>query len=291
MGAVWFLGNLDDPWVAELADALPVGTRRLACAGDLPDPWPDELSALATTADAPAPVVVVVVHRALLTATDAERLARLRSGRTPAPRVVLCVGPHARHGDLERWSARGIIDAIVPEATARDTIARHLAAGPPEAEALARRPAGADPRPGLAVVSANAELRRTLADACAALGYAAEPAADWSEAPAAGPALWDVPVLEPDWPRALARRARLGPLVVLLGFADRSLVTRARTHGAAACLELPCDLFDLGHVLDRVTGPGPWPRVEPAHAVPPAPAASTPRRRVAPKVAGPGPVT
>jgi hypothetical protein len=130
----------------------------------------------------------------------------------------------------------------------------------------------AGPRPALAVVGTNFELRRTLADACEALGYPALPASDWSEAAPTGPAIWDVPVLEPDWPRALMRRSRLGPVVVLLGFADRALVTQARAHGAAACLELPYDVFDLGHVLDRVTAP----RGEPAHAVPPPPA-SRPR--------------
>ena len=39
---VWFVGDLDDPWVASLADALPAGARRIACAGDLPDDWPGD---------------------------------------------------------------------------------------------------------------------------------------------------------------------------------------------------------------------------------------------------------
>jgi hypothetical protein len=275
--SVWFVGDLDDPWVAALADVLPDGSRRIPCAADLPDDWPDT-----------AGLRVVVLHRAFLTSSDAERLTRLRSGATPTPRVVLCLGPHARHVDLERWSARGIVDAVVPEATARDTIARHAEPADVDTagDAVPRRPVG--PRPRVAVVGTNWELRRTLVDACEALGYPAEPARDWSDAAPTGPAVWDVPVLEPDWPLAVARRARLGPVVLLLGFADRTLVARARANGASACLELPYDLLDLGHVLDRVT----IPRAEPAHAVPPPPSAHR-RARAAqgrlPKVAGRGP--
>ena len=287
---VWFVGDFDDPWVVSLADALPAGSRRIACAGDLPDDWADVDPGAATAAVVPR---VVVVHRAWLSPHDAERLARLRTrsaGEAGPPRVILCVGPNVRHADLERWSARGMIDAIVPEATARDTIARHLVAG--KLDDVHWRPAL--PRPRVAVVSANSELRRTLADACEALGYRAEPASDWSEAAATGPAIWDVPVLEPDWPRALARRARLGAVVVLCGFASRALVGQARALGASACLELPYDILDLGHVLARVTAP----LGEPAHAVPPRPVSA--RRRAPararknqnpdrPPVAGPGP--
>jgi hypothetical protein len=289
--AVWFVGDLDDPWVAALAEALPIGSRRMPCAGGLPDDWPDELAASRV---APAPVLVL--HRALLTAFDAERLGRLRIRRTPPLRVVLCFGPHVRHADLDQWSARGLIDALVPEATARDTIARHLAPGAWETLAPDRRAAGRR----VALISSNVELQRTLAEACEALGYTPEPAADWAGAGAAaaaassGPALWDVPVLEPDWTRFLARRSRLGPVVALLGFADRSLVTQARGHGASACLELPYDLLDLGHVLDRLTAS----RTEPGHLLPPSPVgmmaaaagdgAGT-RRRAAPTVAGAGP--
>ena len=129
---------------------------------------------------------------------------------------------------------------------------------------MLRRPFG--PRPRVRVVSANHELRQTLADACELLGYPAEAAGEWSEGEAAGtatgPAIWDVPVLEPGWPRALARRVRHGgAVVVLLGFASRTMVQQARDLGASACLELPCDVLDLGHVLDRITTP----RGEPAH--------------------------
>ncbi len=244
---VWFVGDPDDPWVAEIAGATPGVVGRVAAAGD----W------LAALPEDPRSPATLVLHRAILTPDDLARLARLRAEREPAPRVVLCIGPHARHADLERCAA--LADAVVPEATARDTIARHVAGGEP--------PRTPGPRPRVAVVSAHFELRQALADACEAVGYPVATAAGWSDAPPSGPAAWDVPVLEPDWPRALARRSRTGPVVALLGFADRATVAEARAHGASACLESPCDLADLAFVLDRLVPS----RVDPAHDVPPGP--------------------
>jgi hypothetical protein len=258
---VWFVGDLADPWVASLADALPAGSCLFNAAGDFTDGWPE-----AALENGPPPCAVVV-HRTSLGARVAERLVRLRASTSSstgvAPRLILCVGPHVRHAELERWSARGVVDAIVPEATARDTIGRHLLAndGNPTPWRLSRA------QPLVAIVSASCELRNTLADACRALGYPPEPVCDWSEARSAGLAIWDVPVLDPDWTGALARRARSGVVVVLLGFASRRLVGQARAHGASACLELPCDLLDLGHVLDRMTAL----RGDVGHAVPPPP--------------------
>ncbi|MEJ7639101.1 MAG: hypothetical protein WKF75_14295 [Singulisphaera sp.] len=54
------------------------------------------------------------------------------------PRVVLCVGPHAKHAELERLAL--LIDEVVPEATARDTIARHLPGGEDRAPVALRGP-------------------------------------------------------------------------------------------------------------------------------------------------------
>jgi len=257
---VWFVGDLDDPWVVAIAAALPATVTRLHHPGDLPE-------AFAAGPDAPA---TVVLHRPVLTRHDAERLARLRAGKVP-PRVILCFGPHVRHAELERWSE--LVDAALPEATARDTVARRLDADHP-----APRRSRPGPKPRVAVVSANATLRQTLAEACEAAGYPASPARDWSDAPACGPAVWDVPVLEPGWPNELARRARVGPVVALMGFADRTLVGEAHARGAVACLELPVDLADLVAVLDRL----PASRSEPAHELPPSPAR---RRRPGPSPA------
>jgi hypothetical protein len=246
---VWFVGDLDDPWVAEIAGATPCVVARVDATGDWLAALPEDLRSPAT----------LVLHRTILNADDVARLARLRADREPAPRVVLCVGPHARHADLERCAA--LADAIIPEATARDTIARHVAAIAPTR--------GPGPRPRVAVVAADFALRQAMADACEAIGFPVATAAGWSDAPPSGPAVWDVPVLEPDWLRALARRSRTGPVVALLGFADRASVAEARAHGASACLESPCDLADLAVVLDRLAVA--TVRAEAAHDVPPGP--------------------
>ena len=101
---VWFVGDLDDPWIFSLAEALPAGTRRIACAGDLPAGWPG-----GDALDAAGPPRVVVLQRTQLTPHDSEWLARLRSlpgaATAAVPRVILVVGPYVRHADLERWSA------------------------------------------------------------------------------------------------------------------------------------------------------------------------------------------
>jgi hypothetical protein len=253
---VWFVGDLDDPWATEIADATPGVSRSRRVAVLESNDWARTLT---ERLRAPA---TVVLHRAILTPEDLGRLARLRTHREPAPRVILCVGPHVRHADLERCA--NLVDAVIAEATAPDTIARHVLG-----DELARPTNG--PRPRVAVVSANFELRRVLSEGCEAAGYPAVPGSGWSDVLPTGPAVWDVPVLERDWGRDLARRSRLGPVIALLGFADRALVTEARSHGASACLELPCDLADLTFVLDRIAL-APF-RAEPAHEIPPTPAA------------------
>lgn len=262
----WFVGDLDDPWVAAIADALPPDTTRLDAPGDLP--------AAIDPAAAPG---AVVLHRSVLTRPDAAWVARLRAGRAAPPRVVLCFGPHVRAADLERWSE--LVDAAVPEATARDTVARRLAGAEPFGAVVGRRPAVSRPR--VAVVSTNPALRQVLCEGCEAAGYPVAAARDWPDAPPGGPAVWDVPVLEPRWPDELARRAAAGPVVALLGFADRRLVAEARARGASACLELPVDLADLAAALDRL----PAPRPEPAHEVPPPPAGRRRTAAAAPAVA------
>jgi hypothetical protein len=79
--------------------------------------------------------------------------------------------------------------------------------------------------------------------------------------------VWDVPWLESHWADELAQRTRAGPVIALIEFADRRLVTEARASGASVCLDLPVDLGDLTAALDRVTSP----RREPAHTSPPPP--------------------
>ena len=259
--APWFAGDLADPWVAAIADALPRGARRIPCAGDLPDAWPE----------GPAPRTLVL-HRPALHPPDADRLRRLRERGPTPPKVVLALGPHARYHQWDRWAP--LVDAVLPEATAPETIARHLAGAE-----VRPRPVG--PRQRVAVVGGDHALRAALADACIEAGYPAEPFLDWSAAPAGVLSAWIAPLLEDTWTRSLAKAARSRPVLALLGFADRATVALAHSRGAAACLDLPCDLADLIYVLDRLARF----RVEPGHAVPPAPAGL---RRPALPVVDPG---
>jgi hypothetical protein len=240
----WFVGDLDDPWVASIAGRLPASFRRRSCPGELPEEW---------IAESPPPGVVVL-HRPLLTALDGQRIGRLRArGETPA-RVILCVGPYARHDDLVRHAR--LFDAVLPEATAAETVRRHVDL---------ERPTPVH-RPMVTAVSSLHDIRVLLREACRHAGYRVETADDTPELAPRGLVVWDVPILDPRWPERMARRAKTSAVVALLGFADRAIVTSARAAGAAACLEWPCDLEDLFYVMDRLAA------VDPGHTVPPAPA-------------------
>lgn len=242
-----FLGDLDDPWVAAIAAALPRDAIRIPCAGDLPDDWPVPARNAQT----------LILHRPIPTPSDADRVRKLRDvAGNPPKKIILCIGPHARALDAGRWA--DLVAWTIPEATAAEVISRHVRGldqpGPPGLK--------------LAIISAQHELRLALADACRALGHEARPARSWNEADPGIPAVWDVPILEPTWDAALAREARARPVVALLGFADRATVGRARSAGASACLDLPWDLDDLNYVLGRLAS-----RIgETPHVLPPSPA-------------------
>ncbi|WP_435007485.1 hypothetical protein P12x_004774 [Tundrisphaera lichenicola] len=249
--APWFLGDLDDPWVVAIADAIP-RARRFHHPDDLPDSWP---------IDGVAPPAVIL-HRRHLTVADAHRVVGLRSRWERPPRIILCVGPQARYADVECWSR--LVEVVIPEATALDTVARHaLESG--------SAPRAGGNRPRVALVSTDRELRVALAETCRSAGYLAEARRDWSELAPDCPVVWDVPVLEAGWGAQLSRRATTSTVVALLGFADRATVRASRAAGASACLELPCDSADLIATLDRVVS---RPRIEPAHSTPPPPMGS-----------------
>jgi len=254
---IWFAGDVDDPVAAAIARALPVFRSRLiACPGDLPSPWPK------VAAESPR---VVVVHRAILGSTDAGRLATLRRRLGPTRPVILCVGPHVRYADIERWA--GLVDLVLPEAVAAETIGRHVeAAGPGLAPSTGRV---------VAVVSTQNELRTTWGAIFRAGGYEVVEAVQLEDPPGRMAAVWDVPVLEPTWAARLAARASSGPVVASVGFLDRTTRDIARKAGASACLDLPADLADLWHAVDRVAGI----RRDMAHATPPAPLRGETRRR------------
>jgi hypothetical protein len=95
-------------------------------------------------------------------------------------------------------------------------------------------------------------------------------------------------VLEPDWTSQLARASRLGPVVALIGFADRDQVRQAREAGAVACLDLPLDLDVLTDTLVQAwaaynsnAGAKASVRQEAAHEVPPPPSSRGSRGRAA----------
>src|SRR5437660_10699146 len=77
-GPVWFVGDLDDPWVEAIADALPpaVAERRVSCPGELPDGLFDRAAGPGGGA----------LHRATLSRRDVQRPAPLRGSRGSAPR-------------------------------------------------------------------------------------------------------------------------------------------------------------------------------------------------------------
>jgi hypothetical protein len=236
---------------------------------------------------------VIVLHRNHLTRQDAQRLAGWRDpqGAQPAPALILCVSPYVRYEELERWSR--LVELVLWEATAGDVLPGHI--GRLMNEGQGRGRSAVDPAAvRIEVAGGELELCLALVEACRAAGYRAEAIDDRQigEGPrsraAAGSTtqrvvtIWEVPVLEPGWTHRLERRVRqTGPVIALAGFADRATAASARASGAAACLDLPCNLDDLLGAIERTVRSTPadaWPvpaRLEPPHALPP------PRHRAA----------
>jgi hypothetical protein len=284
-----FVGDLDDPWVKAILGSISdlSEVHAVMCAGVVPERLfePDQ------------PPRLLIVHRSRLSQSDAARIDQWRSvARANAmPRVILCFSPYVRYAELERCS-RGV-DLAIPEATAVETLSRHVGRLLECRDEPPRSLQAADCLP-LHVISSNYELRSVLIEICLAEGFQVKsgqeftanrqgPAAAANQAASQVLTLWDIPVLEPDWPRSLEERTRFGPVVALLGFADRAIVGQARASGAAACLDLPVDGNDLVHVIERVNRKlrpeslKTESRIEPAHAVPPAPASRAKRGRAA----------
>lgn len=266
---VYFSGDLSDPWVADIAGAI-ADFQVIQCEG--------EGSGIPSRPfEASDPAKVLILHRSRLSTVDVERLAELHRalGAENWPRIALCLGPYARYAEIERVA--GLVEFILPEATASETLPRRLALmlGAP----VDRPPRPEAESPIVEVVSSDFDLRRVLADACHRAGYRAVESSSLSDShhrAADSPALtvWDVPVLEPRWAEHLERRSRSGPVVALLGFADRGLVALARKSGASACLDLPCEMDDLIHVLDQLASSASASspiRFQTPHATPPPP--------------------
>jgi hypothetical protein len=277
--AVGFIGDLSDPWVVAIADALSTSraVHRVDHTGPLPA-WPFE---------APDPPCAAVIHRHKLGPPDARRLEEWRNRDADRPgRLFLCVSPYVRYEELERWS--GLVELVISEATAADVLPGQLARRLDGQ--TRRRPSCAAAPIRIEIAGGDDELCRALVDACVHAGYSAgqvdeqeiggypqgRPRDRSATAAERVLTIWEVPVLEPGWPQRLEWRAhRTGPVIGLAGFADRVIVARAKEAGAVACLDLPCDLDDLTDAVDRAvssTPPGAWPipaRSEPAHVLPP----------------------
>ena len=116
--AIGFIGDLDDPWIAAIADARRRPARSIAsnCAGALPDrPFGEA-----------APPRAIIIQRHNLSLPDARRTEdwRARAGE-PRAVLILCISPYVRYEELERSS--GLFDAIISEATAADVLPGRLA--------------------------------------------------------------------------------------------------------------------------------------------------------------------
>ena len=265
---IWFTGDLGDPGSRAIASALPHGrTRWIDAPGDFPRRWPG------IAAESPR---VVVLHRGVLQATDGERVARLRGRLGGSRPIILCVGPHVRYAEIDRWMRW--VDVVLTESVAAETIVRHVQTAEGVSSVLGGEAGKRGQTPEswsvqahrtVSVVSTNPELRATLAAILRSGGYEVVELVQLEDSGgSAGVAtVWDVPVLEPTWRDRLATMSATVPVVTLVGFLDRSTANLARVSGASACLDLPCDLADLVGAVDRVAGI----RRDPAHIGPPAP--------------------
>lgn len=209
---IWFIGDLGDPWIAEIAGSIASvrSIRRLDCPGSLPT-YPF---------DRTRPPRLIILHRHHLGQEDAMRLMdwRLPQGANAPPAVFLCISPYVRYVDLERVSR--LVELVVSEGTAAEVLPRHVVRlldgskrGGPSAAAMSVR---------IEVACGNDELSRAMVEACGLAGYRAEPV-DAQEIggilrgrnrPASTMervlTVWEVPVLEPDWAERLAWRC-FGP--------------------------------------------------------------------------------
>jgi hypothetical protein len=246
--AVHFFGDLSDPWVVAIADALPTDTKRDDCPASLPEETPT--------------ATILVVHRALLGANDGNIL---RKWREHGPHIILCVGPNVRARDVEPLGKS--VDVILNDATASEIVARYVGS-------LGHFHASA-PRetlPLLAVVASGFEMRRMLVDAAKAAGFPARGFSTWDEATPSRLAIWDAPVMLPGWEKQLIDPSRKRTVLAMIGFPDRYSVALARDAGAAACLDFPCDIADLAFVLDRLSAhESSSLLIDGPHAVPPTP--------------------
>jgi hypothetical protein len=283
---VLIAGDLDDPWVGLIVTAVSnVGAVRTI---DVNGPVPARLFG-----DGECPRTVII-HRSRLSQADISRIEGYRQEKRPKldPEMILCYSPYVRYAELERCSQA--VDLLIPEASAVDILPSHLIRDRDDPAAIPDHEHRGSIK--VEVISTDPALGATLREICLAAGFVSQESSDaavMSRSSRSGPArsgarlisnvrpqlivtVWDVPVLEPGWPELIEHRSLQGPVIALLGFADRATVGLAMDRGAAACLDLPFNVVDLIDVIDRVSRsmlaerePGAPARLESAHAVPP----------------------
>ena len=143
------------------------------------------------------------MHRTRLSQADAARIDQWRSvPRVNAlPRVILCFSPYVRYAELERCS-RGV-DLAIPEATAVETLSRHVSRLLEWQDDPPRAAPAADCLP-VQVISSDHELRAVLSEICLSEGFKVTSSREFTvqgqdRAPRADRAateiltLWDIP--------------------------------------------------------------------------------------------------
>ena len=159
------MGDLSDPWVVSIAEALArcAGIVQVHCPGDLPDrPFePDR------------PPRLIVIHRHRFTAVDAQRLKEYRGcpGRRRVHPRSCCVS--ARMFGMKSWNAgrRWRTSSFRKRRPPTSCPARQPAGRE------ARRPVarGRDGRLRIEVAGGNHDLCQAVVEACTAAGYRTHP--------------------------------------------------------------------------------------------------------------------
>ena len=163
---IWFIGDLDDPWIVEIAESIASvrSIRRLDCPGSLPDLSIRPHAAAAT--DRP-PSASSGPRTTLCGSWTGVSL----KARTAPPAVFLCISPYVRYVELERCQPSGRPRRL------RGDGRRGLAAArrsPVERERTPGLPARRDGLSGSRSPVATTRFGRALIEACGTAGYRAE---------------------------------------------------------------------------------------------------------------------
>ncbi|MBI1322251.1 hypothetical protein GC170_03555 [bacterium] len=237
-----FAGDLSDRLVANLLGAIdPESFSTFVIDWPEGERVPDALLTIPGSSDT---LSHVVIHRRSLSVAELSVLGQIRKAIEacdPKPRFELIAGDLVRYADLQ--IASPLVDRIVPEAVSAEVYgAREHRVAP---EVTAGAPVG--------ILTTNRPLGETLLETCDAFGYRPAILSGWSDpaVPREALLIWDVPLLSDRWEVRLRDQSRLRPILTLLGLADRTIVERARSAGAVACLDLPFEFEDLRNSLSR----------------------------------------